>query len=582
MKHGGEIASALVEAKKEVSTNKSNPLELSRAYNKIAAKFKAVTTPRTGMLTDIETEILKFNSFYMLTSSLGYMFQNLTQPMMGLAIISGDIGFGKTAQTMKALMQGYGIAREVVNTSFLNQVGNVASLGLLGKNSSVKLDLDKAPNDVRALLEQLELYGLLDGGLVEDLRFDAVGEGGVLGPYREMTHRLYQSARYVEAVNRISTAVAALRMAKRNPKALRKYKMTAQEFAVRAVQDSQGNFSRLDTPSAMDIPGARIPLQFRAYQFQMAWLYVDAAKQAFKGASPEIRHAGMRKLGLMMGVVSVMAGLTGVPAAGLLNIVAQALLGGGDDEEGDLDPSRDFERWIREYVDDERVATLLARGVPAALGWDFSQKTSQANIFMPYDPRFVGVDLRDGGYMGFVAQLLFGPTGTMVNNATNVHDFVERGDLYRAAEYMLPRGLRSYLETFRYASDGYTQRNGLVVVDPADFDIADLALNLTGMPSTAVNQIKWSAGQRYEIEQHFSSETTRIRRGYLAAVDDGDRDAQRQYREEFMELQNAKDRVRPFFNNSSRVLRRQSLSDLLRAPRDRDRDQRRLDEITDR
>ena len=39
-------------------------------------------------------------------------------------------------------------------------------------------------------------------------------------------------------------------------------------------------------------------------------------------------------------------------------------------------------------------------------------------------------------------------------------------------------------------------------------------------------------------------------------------------REEWRELQDAKDRVRPFFNDTRGVLNRQSVSDLLRAPRD--------------
>ena len=43
---------------------------------------------------------------------------------------------------------------------------------------------------------------------------------------------------------------------------------------------------------------------------------------------------------------------------------------------------------------------------------------------------------------------VLGPTGTMVGNVGNVADFVERGNLYRAAEYAMPKGsallLRNY------------------------------------------------------------------------------------------------------------------------------------------
>jgi hypothetical protein len=103
-----------------------------------------------------------------------------------------------------------------------------------------------------------------------------------------------------------------------------------------------------------------------------------------------------------------------------------------------------------------------------------------------------------------------------------------------------------------------------------------------GLPSTEINQIKWKRGQQVEIEQWFSSETTRITRGFRDAREDGDKEAKNRYRDEFKELQRAKDRVRPFFNNSRRVLKRSTVMDLYKAPRKQRSAQRRLDSITGR
>jgi hypothetical protein len=188
---------------------------------------------------------------------------------------------------------------------------------------------------------------------------------------------------------------------------------------------------------------------------------------------------------------------------------------------------------------------------------------------------------RDGALL-FAAQLALGPTGTMVGNVGNVMDFIERGNMYRAAEYMMPKGLRSYFETLRFADSGYETRAGLTITDPTTFDVGDFLSNAVGLPSTEINQIKWKRGQQVEIEQWFSNETSRIKRGYLAAYEDRDREAMKEYREEFRELQRAKDRVRPFFNDSRNVLKRASMSELLRAPRTQRREQRRLDTITGR
>ena len=574
MKHGGDISTALVGAYKEARKTSS---QLMPVYNKIALKFQRTMTPRTGMLADLETNVMKFNSFYMLTSSLGYFFQNMTQPYFAVAQISGEFGW-RQAQTWGKLLSGYGVAKKVINTSFLNQVKNVTSMGLLGGNSTVELDIDKAPPELRPVLKELQLRGVLDVGVTEDLRHVNMSPNVAVRAYDEMTHRLYQSARYVEANNRIASAVAAFKMAQANPQKMKRLKLTPAEFAIRIVQDTQGNFSKLDAPAAFDVL-PKAPLQFRKYQFQMGWLHIDAAKQAFRGADPDMKKAGFRKLSLMMGYTGVFGGLASVPMANVASSVVQAVIASlsGDDEEN---PPKSLERWIRENVEDERTATLLTRGVPAALGWDFSQKLDQSDLFMPYNSKYVQMDPSRDGSLLFAAQLALGPTGTVVGNIGNISDFINRGNYYRAAEYAMPKGMRSYLETMRFAGRGYETRSGLEITNPTQFDVVDLLTNAIGLPSTDINQIKWTRGQQVEITQWFSKETARIKRGYLSAHEDRDRAAKARYRDEFRELQKAKDRVRPFFNDSRSVLKRASVSELIRAPRARAREQRRLDSVT--
>ena len=110
----------------------------------------------------------------------------------------------------------------------------------------------------------------------------------------------------------------------------------------------------------------------------------------------------------------------------------------------------------------------------------------------------------------------------------------------------------------------------------------DFLTNAIGLPSTDINQIKWTRGQQIEIQKHFSDETSKIKRRYLAANEDRDREAMSKLRDEWKELQRAKDRVRPFFNNNRKVLTRASVSNLMKYPRERRREQRRLDRTTGR
>jgi len=111
-------------------------------------------------------------------------------------------------------------------------------------------------------------------------------------------------------------------------------------------------------------------------------------------------------------------------------------------------------------------------------------------------------------------------------------------------------------------------RNGDVIVDPREIDAFSLLVNAMGIPSTEIQEIKWTRGQQYELEQYFSKESGKIRKAYIKANKARDRQGMKNLREEWRELQDAKDRVRPFFNDTRGVLNRQSVSDLLRAPRE--------------
>ena len=142
----------------------------------------------------------------------------------------------------------------------------------------------------------------------------------------------------------------------------------------------------------------------------------------------------------------------------------------------------------------------------------------------------------------------------------------------------MPKGIRSVAESYRLATEGMTTKSGTITVDPREFDVASLLINAMGLPSSEINRLKWTKGQQYELEQYFNKEGGKIRKKYIEATRKRDRDGQAEMRQEFRDLQKAKDRVRPFFNDAPGALNRQSISTLLRAPRAKDRLERREQE----
>ncbi len=540
MEHGAEINAAFIDAGKEASSSKT---ELAPTYEMIKSHYKDVYTEKE---TPWQDRIAAANTVYMLTTSIGYHVTNATQPaMVTVPKLAGD--FGDYSGAWGALFRGYKTARKVI--------GGV-------KGWQANIDVTKADPKYRKLLEEMNLRQLLDVGIEQDLsEFNRFDSGyGLVNKITEgsskWVHRLYQIARVVEAYNRVSSATAAYDLALKNANKLQQMGMTAEEYAVSIVEDTQGNFSRMDAPLLLKkLP--KVTVQYRKYQFMMAWVYSNAFKQAFAGDTVEERAMGRRTMAFALSHAGIFAGATGIPLLGSVASMFLAITGDGDEPE-------DFERWIRRNVGDDMMADILTRGIPTMIGIDMSTKLSQAKIFSPVP--YSDLELTQDGMANFFFDAVSGPAGTTGRNFVRAAEYAGKGDLYRAIESSLPKGFRTVMESYRLGTEGYGMTNGDIVADPSKFNLWSLAVNALGIPATEINKIKWTRGQQFELEQWFSSKSGELRRDYVRAYKDRDSAKMEEIRSEWRELQDSKDRVRPFFNGSREVLKRQSVSELYKAP----------------
>lgn len=554
MENGTEVNTAFAEAGNQTltKTGEVRDPDKQRVFNSIAGHYRNTLTRNE---TPIQDQITTMNSVYMLLTSVGYHLTNATQPMMvSVPRIAGD--FGNYGNAWSAMFRGYKYSRAAAK---------------IGLNMEVEIDLEKVPQEYRALLKNLQDRNLIDQGMEEDGSFDRFNTGfEALNRASDMlgtaTTKLYNVAKFVEAQNRISTAVAAYDAARANPTKLAAMKMTPEQYATAVVEDTQGNFSQLDAPLLIkSLP--KVVTQYRKYQLLMAWHYSSAFKQGFFGESPEMKAAGKRILRYSIAHAAMGAGATGVP---LLSTVFWLTTFLGDEDEPD-----DLERWIKRNIDDGALGQALSRGVFSTFGLDLSTKLNQAKIFHPLP--YVDFEAGEEGARNIIMGAV-GPAGTTGVNFFRAAEYYGQGDLLKGIEYSMPKGIRSVAESYRLATDGMTTKSGTIVVDPRELDVASLLINAMGLPASEVNRLKWTKGQQYELEQYFNKESGKIRRKYIEATRNRDREGQAEMRREFRELQKAKDRVRPFFNDAPGVLKRQSISTLLKAPRAKDRLEKREQE----
>ena len=573
METASDVNEAMASARKEAA---EDPGALQETYNLMSDHYSQMMRKEDGFFHALQDRVLAWNTVSMLTTNYGYHVQNATQVLIGVNKLYGD--FGSYSRAWTEMFKGYAIANKVIKGGFFKQVAAVGTLGLVEVGNNVEIDNTDGvmPKEYQPLIRELELHQLADVGIQEDLagmnRFDT--GYGLLNKASDkvagVTHRLYQVARYVEAHNRLSTAIAAYEMAKRNPARLKSLKVTnATDYAIQAVQHTQGAFNGLDAPLAFKkLP--KVMTQYRKYQVMMAWNYGRATKQAFAGETTEIKLIGWRTLGATLTHAAIVSGAKGLPL--MTSMAGLAMLWGADDDDEIAEAAKAangydnyVEQVIRENVDNKDIANLLTRGVPAYFGLDLSGKIGHQNIFafQPYSD----LELTRDGVASYLFDISFGPTTSTVRNFGAGVEAIKKGQIAKGIGLFVPKGARQYIETYGYATEGIKANNDDLIVDPRSISLTDLIMNATGLPATEIQNLKFTRGQQFKINEYFTNRTAEIQRQYLKANKKRDRETKSDLREEWRELQRAKKRVRPFFNNARGVLVPSPVSDLIKKPR---------------
>ena len=543
MKHGKETNAAFYAMGKEVK-GPNGKREHQNMFNTISAhyadSFKSKETPW-------QDRAMAMTSAWQLSTSLGYHITNATQTaMVTVPKLASD--FNDYSGAWSALIQGYKTLKET------GMWGNI-------KVSAVK------DEGLRGALQRAADLGVLDMGMDADLgKFDAfktglAGVDNTSAVARRALQLLRQVSRAVETANRVASGTAAYNMARKHGQTVEQ----AQQYAVRVIQSTQGDSSRLGSPLLLkQLP--KVVGQYKKYQFTMAGLYVKAFHDAFISQDKVTRAVGRRMLGYKLFHTSVAAGVLGFP---LMNLAAAAFSAlGGDDEPEDL------ERSLRDVIGDEDMADLLLHGPLAYMGLDMSAKLGEDKIFsiLPYGEW-------DFSSASGLAKTAFSLAGPAVSQAAKFADgigFISRGDYQKGIEKFMPSGVASALKAFREANDGYTLKNGDVMYQPEDINSFALALEAVGMPSTQLKKMDWMRSQQYEIKRFYIDRTKQLEHDYDKAYREQDTETMDSIRESWLSMQEAKDENRKYFNDNPHELRRQPLSNLLRYPFNKDKKESQL------
>jgi hypothetical protein len=361
----------------------------------------------------------------------------------------------------------------------------------------------------------------------------------------QVTHRLRHLSEMVEATNRLSTAIAAIRMEKAKGGSAE----DAINYAREIVDITHGDYSGFNTPRFMRTPMGRLATQFRKFQIIQGATFIRAAATAFKGASKDERALGRRWLTYAVGHMAILGGVTGMPLYGLASFIASAL----HQALGNDDPW-DTEQKLLDVVGDGTWGKLLTHGVPYLMGLDLSRRVGAGETYnlLPN----ADIEFSRKGAQALLASAAGPFLGGMLPNMFDGVGKITQGQYWKGLEELLPRGLKDISKAVRGYNQGVTDNKGNLLVGPGDVGKIASAMQALGLPTTSITERSRASNLVYQAEQHYKDRAGEITREFVAARHDNDTDAMAKARADWMKLQDSR---------TANGFKRQPLSTLFQA-----------------
>lgn len=467
------------------------------------------------------------SSLYLFTmgfSPATALLQFSTVPLVSYPMLGGQFGFKDAAAQ---------IAR---STSLLKSSGNKRFVERAGTDQDVErvqgtfrftrslgnYDFDGEKPDVmsdgefqrmKVLVEELGKYNEL-GHTVNadmlDLEFtknDMWGRTQQLAGF--MNHTSELAARHVSAHSYYELAL------RDNPNPTDADMREAAKQAIEFVsKTNSSNLSGGVAPMSQD-SFLRTFAMFKRWPVSMLQLQLEVINDAFRGRSPEERKMARKQLAGMYGTAGLMAGATGVPLYGVLQMVFDLFR--DDDEE-------DFDTLVRTYMGEGFAKGIINYG----LGVDVSTRTAMTNLVFR-EPLISQDNIVWDGLVMFG-----GPVVGVPLNIGRAMELFGQGNAERAIETMLPIQAKNILRTGRFALEGARTLNGDPIVgEISPFHVAGQLFGFA--PAEYIRQLEQNAALS-GFDRAVTEKKGRLLQRLNIARRDGDFDTMQDVMEDMQEF----------------------------------------------
>ena len=454
--------------------------------------------------TPIQDKVTAMSYLWFLGASPAFLITNLMQPgMVTMPMLQARHGLVASAAAMG----------RAYSETFRALTASVKAV----KEFSIEHSGLKGPH--KDLLNYLMENRLLDVTMANDL--STISEGGRTAKWMRLVSN---PSHYAELVNRISSGIAAYDL----EYARTKDSAVAQQYAAKVISDTHLDYSSENAPYWMKpgvVPLGKVLLQFKKYQMGMIALLVKNGAAAWKGlkpsASPDEIQSAKEAAGTLAGIIAThmaVAGSMGLPAAGTVTTVVSLVAKAFGEEPEDVEA--EYRNWLNRTFG-KAGGVALAKGIPAMLGVDMSQKAGLGNVINPLS------GMRDSGakhgrdvYLEMLASLAGPAIGGLGSRAFEFADYAAGGEYNRAAASLLPKMLADPLKGARHIEEGVMTRQGRTLGDSGGVPTATLlALGFT--PTQVADTFAANAAQ-HNLKAQLDAMGSSLSRDWMRA-DAGER-----------------------------------------------------------
>lgn len=319
-----------------------------------------------------------------------------------------------------------------------------------------------------------------------------------------------------EVVNREATALAAFRLARQGGQTFNE----AVKYAGDVVTESHFDYSNANRARFMQSNAAKVLLLFRQYSLNMTWFLWRNLYQSIKGQAPEVRREARTKLGGVLGMTGLFAGLMGMPLTSVMFGLADAAASAfGDDDDEPFDSEVAFRNFLADLLGAD-AARILAKGpVDYFTSASIGSRVSLNDLwFREPNRELEGKEMAD-----YLLEQAGGPLfgGMLVNTLRGLAQ-VQEGHTWRGVETMMPKAVKDGMKSVRYTTQGVNTLRGDPVIE--DLGVGGSLLQLAGFSPASLNERYEGINAAKNYEKRLLDRRSSLLNAYAMAWRAGDAD----------------------------------------------------------